>query len=268
MRRYICFVWLLMAVLSSYAQTETGVGGRFYRLLTDSLKFTGIVRPTECRVEKDSVSYMEILANSRMKAYDMDWLGRPVYSPMPVGLGFSADVPVVGWESGAVVGNLDQAYMPGLMAVNSGSLGILQHFGTSSAYLGGIVNRYGFYSGGIIEQLGINGRITVPLSDRISATAFGTYFFGKMPTFPGSGFPLTPAALGFYTPSHFGGFADIRINEHWGVEAGAQAVRRYGTDVYDAEPIGNPYYLLNAGEKNVKISLPVGQILYHIIKGR
>lgn len=268
MRRYLCFVWLLMTMLSSYARTETGEGGRFYKMLTDSLKYAGSLRPVHFNVEKDTVSYMDVLDKSRLKILDMGWLGRPAYSPMPAGLGFSGDVPVVGWGSGGVVGNLDVVYMPGLMAVNSGSLGVLQTFESGSAYFGGIANKYGCYFGGVTRQLGVNARFTYDLTSALSATLFGVHYFGKTPVMPGSMLPLHPAAVGFYATSRFGGYFDYKFNEHWGVDVGAQSVRRFGSGKYDFQPMADPYYLMGIGEKKVKISLPVGQILYHIIKGR
>ena len=69
--------------------------------------------------------------------------------------------------------------------------------------------------------------------------------------------------IGYYGRSTFGGYFDFQINERWGVQTGAQTVQQVGTNRYKAEPIVTPYYRIN---KKVAIGLPVGQILYHILK--
>ena len=69
--------------------------------------------------------------------------------------------------------------------------------------------------------------------------------------------------IGYYGHTKYGGYVDYRLNEHWGIQAGAQTVQQAGTNKYQAEPIVTPYYKLN---KKVSIGLPAGQILYHILK--
>lgn len=268
MRRFFCSLLMLLVVIGSYAQSEVGDGGRFYRMLSDSLRYAGNIAPGRPQLEKDTLSLIDALANPRAKIYEMQWMGQPAYSTMPPSVGLSAGVPVVGWGSGAVAGNVGSAYMPGLMAVNSGSLGVVQTLGSASLYVGGIVNKFGYYFGGVTRQMGVCGRFSYAVSPQVCLTAFGTYYFGKPPVTPGSGLPLQPAIVGFYPTSHFGGYADFKINEHWGVDVGGRTVQRFGTNRYDFEPIANPYYLMNLGGKKVKLSLPVGQILYHIIRSR
>lgn len=78
-----------------------------------------------------------------------------------------------------------------------------------------------------------------------------------------NGMPMPPLMLGYYGRSTFGGYVDYHINEHWGVQTGVQTVQQVGTNRYRAEPIVTPYYKIN---KKVAIGLPVGQILYHILR--
>ncbi len=78
-----------------------------------------------------------------------------------------------------------------------------------------------------------------------------------------NGMPMPPSMMGYYGRSTYGGYLDYRINEHWGVQTGVQTVQQVGTGKYEAEPIVTPYYKIN---KKVAIGLPVGQILYHVLK--
>ncbi len=76
---------------------------------------------------------------------------------------------------------------------------------------------------------------------------------------------MTPAMLGYYNRNSFGGYGDVALNEMFGVHVGAQMVQRTGTMRYEAEPIVSPY--IRAGKKkNIKIELPVGQIMYNVLK--
>ena len=72
--------------------------------------------------------------------------------------------------------------------------------------------------------------------------------------------------MGFYNVSRFGGYVDYGFSEHFGVDIGAQGVQQIGSTRYELEPIVTPYLKMGHGKSKVKIGLPVGQILYHILK--
>ncbi|MDE5728197.1 MAG: hypothetical protein K2H94_08775 [Duncaniella sp.] len=129
---------------------------------------------------------------------------------------------------------------------------------------GGIANRYG-YPFGVHTQYGINGAITYQLSHKVSLTAFGTYYFGQPPAMCG-GLPMPPAMIGYYGASKFGGYVDYSGGEHIGVMVGGQAVQQVGTKRYELEPIVTPYIKIGEGKKKVIIGLPVGQVIYGIMK--
>lgn len=177
-------------------------------------------------------------------------------SPAGVGEGSVFD-----WRSGSIVATGATQRFPGLMNVDSGSIGINQSVGNFSFYLGGRVNKYGYLKG-VHTQYGVDGSLSYQLASGLSVTAFGEYYFGR-PPFMGNGLPMQPAMVGFYARSRFGGYVDYQINEHWGVMTGAQTVQQVGTNIYKTEPIVTPYYRIN---KKVAIGLPVGQILYHLLK--
>lgn len=150
--------------------------------------------------------------------------------------------------------------MPGLMTVNSGAIGITGQIDNLSLYAGAIANKYGYYLG-VHNQYGVNATMSYAFSPDMSATLFGSYYFGNPPAL-GDGLPLPPAMIGYYATSKFGGYMDYRINERFGVMVGAQAVQRVGTRRYEAEPIVTPYVSFG----KVQIELPVGQILNGILR--
>ena len=165
------------------------------------------------------------------------------------------------WKSGAIVASGSTRSFPGLMLIDSEEFGIYQSAGNFRFHTGGIVNKYGYFNG-LHTQYGLNGGTSYQFTPRLSATIFGEYYFGQPPRMA-NGMPMPPAMIGYYGRSTFGGYFDFQINERWGVQTGAQTVQQVGTNRYKAEPIVTPYYRIN---KKVAIGLPVGQILYHILK--
>lgn len=168
------------------------------------------------------------------------------------------------WNGGGLFGAAYSSDFPGLMRYDSANLGVFQTFGDFTVYAGGIANRYGNYWGSVRTQFGVEASMAYQIAPGLAANAFGTYYFGNPQSMP-NGLPMTPAMVGFYGRSNFGATMDFQINEHWGVEAGAQMVRQMDTNRFEAEPIATPYYKIN---NKVKIGLPVGQILYHLIRTR
>lgn len=168
------------------------------------------------------------------------------------------------WNGGGLFGSAYSSNFLGLMRYDSANLGVFQTLDDFTVYAGGIANRYGNYWGGVHTQFGVEGSMAYQITPWLAANAFGTYYFGS-PQKMSNGMPMTPAMAGFYGRSNFGATMDFQINEHWGVEAGARMVRQMDTNRFEAEPIATPYYKIN---NKVKIGLPVGQILYHLIRKR
>ncbi len=165
------------------------------------------------------------------------------------------------WNSGGILATGTMTQLPGMMDIESGTLGIYQELANFSINAGGIVNKYGYFNG-VHTQYGLNMNIKYQLSARLSATVFGEHYFG-LPPGMSYGTPMSPGMIGYYGRSTYGGFLDFKINEHWGVETGVQTVQQVGTNKFQAEPIVTPYYRIN---KKVAIGLPVGQILYHVLR--
>lgn len=167
------------------------------------------------------------------------------------------------WNSGTIVAAGSTRAFPGLMQIDSGEIGIYQSAGDFRFYIGGMVNKYGYFNG-LHTQYGLNGSISYQFSPRLSATVFGEYYFGQPPRMA-DGMPMSPSMTGYYGRSAFGGYFDFQINGRWGVQAGVQTVQQVGSNRYMAEPIVTPYYKIS---KKVSIGLPVGQILYNLMKRR
>ena len=165
------------------------------------------------------------------------------------------------WNSGGISASGSSGSLPGLMQIDRGALGIYQSAGSFTFQAGVMANKYGYFKG-LHTQYGVNGSITYRFSPRLSATIFGDYYFGRPPRMA-DGAPMPPSMVGYYGRCSYGGYVDYQVNEYWGVQAGAQSVQQVGTDKYEAEPIITPYYKIN---KKVAIGLPVGQILYHLLK--
>ncbi len=203
----------------------------------------------------------------RIYEYEMD----PPYpyggSAHPVNLNISdfhftpGQEKLLDWNSGMVIATGGTRSFPGLMQIDGGTLGIYQSAGNFTFRAGGMVNKYGYFNG-LQTQYSLNGSITYQFTPRLSATIFGDYYFGS-PSQMVKSMPMPPSIIGYYGRSTYGGYVDIQINEHWGVQTGVQTVQQIGTNKYQAEPIVTPYYKIN---KKVAIGLPVGQILYNILK--
>ena len=161
----------------------------------------------------------------------------------------------------SILGSATSNYYPGLMNKDSGYMGMSFGNDRINFYVGGIVNKYGFYSGAI-RQFGVNGRFSCQLSSPWTFTIFA-YYYGRnrMPIMP-DGSPMPPSMLGYYDVSRFGGYINYSPSDRFGIQVGGQVVERMGDrNHYEVEPIATPYIKVGRGKKKIGIGLPVGQIL-------
>lgn len=171
---------------------------------------------------------------------------------------------IFSWTNGAVSASGGRNIYPGLMRIDSGSIGVNQRVGNFTLNAGGVVNKYGYFRG-LHTQYGLNGSIAYHFSSEVSFTVFGTYYIGRPPVMGGN-LPMSPAMVGYYGVSKFGGYADYSAGERFGILVGGQAVQQVGTYQYEPEPIETPYLKVGSGKKKIAVGLPVGQILYGIFK--
>jgi len=260
--RIIYFILLISAMLplSLFAQNETAdsVAGR--RLHGDA-NLNTLTRPDSIKSQGYSISSATDLNPAFDDLFFSYRLARPLDLQVPKLSFIPGQTMLFHWNSGAIVASGGVRPFPGMMQIESGAVGIYQNAGNFTFHVGGLANKYGYFRG-LHTQYGIEGSISYQFSPKLSIKAFGEHYSGRPPSMA-NGMPMPPSMIGYYGRSTFGGYIDYQINERWGVQTGVQTVQQIGTNRYEAEPIVTPYYRIN---KKVAIGLPIGQILYHILK--
>lgn len=144
--------------------------------------------------------------------------------------------------------------LPGMMGIETGSVSFTRQFGnlTVSAYAD--ASHYGYFRG-MQTSWGFGGSLTYRVNERLAFTAFGSYSSPLR--------PVNPAMASYMSVPSFGGYASIELNEHWGVNVGAQANRSLVTNRWEAQPIVEPFYKING---KAAIGVDVGGILYQLIR--
>ena len=163
-------------------------------------------------------------------------------------------------RSGAFVASGNVSEMPGLMRIESGSVGLTRRMGKFSMYVGGEANKYGYFNG-LHTQYGVTGLMEYQVNPRLSFTVFGSYYFGRPPLL-GNGMTVSPTMIGYYGVSSFGGTVNYQFNETFGLSLGAKYEQQFGTNRYRFTPIATPTVKIG----KVKIGFPVGEILYDYVK--
>lgn len=260
-RRFLSLLSLAMLSISSLAQIETKDSLTFSTNLPDSLLLKEISNSKPGSV---TTSVSQSIYNPNITTVDQLFHYRQLH-PLKLNVPDLTFTPgqtrFFYWGSGEIVASGGVQRFPGLMQVESGAIGIYQNVGNLTFYVGGIANKYGYFRG-LHTQYGIDGSISYQMASGLSFTAFGEYYFGQPPHMANS-MPMPPSMIGYYGRSKFGGYLDYQINERWGVQTGIQTVQQFGTNRYEKEPIVTPYYRIS---KKVAIGLPIGQIIYHILK--
>lgn len=256
--RLILSLCAFAASFTAFCQEET----------TDTLQLSrpGGINEADSLLRPDAASLLETTPGKYVYAGD-----EALFHPAPAtnssifvpDLSFyNGSVPIYAWRSGSVLASGGSVQYPGLMQVDSGSLGIQQSAGPFSFYFGATANKYGWYNG-LNTQYGINGSIDYRATPWMSVTLYGTYYWGHAPGMANM-MPMPPSMLGYYGYNKFGGFVDLH-NENVGIQLGGQMVKRTGSSRYEAEPIATPYVKVGRGKKKIGIGLPVGQIIHGLL---
>ncbi len=186
-------------------------------------------------------------------------LFEPIRAPKNIPEPGTAVIPL--WHNGAFYASGSISRMPGLMQIDSGTIGIKQRNGNFSMYVGAVANKYGNY-GGLHTQYGITGMVHYDFSPKSSITASGTYYFGRPPLMP-NGKPMPAAMIGFYKFSEFNIIYEYQFNETFGLELGARSVpSSVYNQKYELRPVANPTIKI----RDYKLSIPVGEIVYKIVQ--
>lgn len=267
--RLFCLSLCLMAVASMPAQNE--LASREFPLQSD----TTSVKPI------DNIEYNQLIQPSDLSRFAYP---SPEYEPLQLP-GTRLDAPlfntpafvyhapnftpgsavIAGWHGGAFTagGHIDN--MPGLMGISSGQLGIGQQFGNLTLYVGGVANKYGYF-GGLHTQYGLEASAGYSLSPRWSINAQGRYYPGNnLPTMPG-GLIAPMSVMGYFQTTQLRLTTNYQVNDWFEIEAGGKVERRYGTNQYETLPVVTPYFSLGSGNRKVRIGVPVGEIMYKILR--
>ena len=239
----------LLLPLSVFAQRETAdtitIG---HDAATDSLVFKtdNLIRPR--------------FTTSAPRPLSEYITGKPVELDIPRYTFTPGHASLFSWRGGAVEAAGATVSYPGLMKIDSGSLGVTHQSGRFIFNLGASAAKYGYFLG-VNTQYGVSASMSYIITPRLSFTTFGSYYFGRPPVMRG-GLPLPPSMMGYYNTSTFGGYLDYGINDRFGLQVGGQGVQQIGTNRYRFEPIVTPYVKVG----KVSIGLPVGQIVNDIVR--
>lgn len=258
--RELLFMLLVGLPFVCAGQSETGQQGDGDFNVTDSVAESrlpaGYVTEYGVDAPEAAVDYVPVVGPV---------FGTPVLSFVNAGTGdwvagMQQQVGFPLWHNGGVVVNGESMTMPGLMRIDTGSIGIYQRFGDFSVYGGGVANKYGYFQG-VHTQYGINGSLTYRFSPGIHFSAFGSYYFGTPPVLGGR-LPMPPSMMGYYAVGRFGGLFHYQLNENFGLDVGGQMIQKVGTSSYRFEPIVTPYVKVG----KIGIGLPVGQIVNGLLR--
>lgn len=258
--RHLLALSLLSIPMTCFSQNELKDSIPFGQNKHDGIGMETVVKPDSIYGVKNGVTYHLVYAPVLDPLFPYR-LAQPLDLHTPDLLFTPGQAGLLNWNSGEIIATGGTRALPGLMQIDSGTLGFYQSIGNLTFYAGGMINKYGYFNG-VHTQYSINGSITYQFTPELSATVFGDYYIGQPPRMA-NGMPMPPAMIGYYGRSAFGGYFNYRINERWGVQTGVQTVQQVGTNKYQAEPIVTPYYKIS---KKVSIGLPIGQILYHLLK--
>ncbi len=249
--RLLTALFTVMLLLMAYAQTESKDSVYYRESTPDSVRSeVSAYAEHSTDLKHLSLFYPEPVLFPPHRPASISDLNLPHLRFIP------NEANLLKWTDGEISAIGYMRVYPGLMQIDSGTVGICQSFGNLTLSAGAEANKYGFFNG-LITKYGLTGNVAYRFSPRLSFTAFGTYYFGNPRMF------LPPSIAGYYGRTSFGGYLDYQINDYWGVEAGARTVRQLDTNRFESEPIVTPYYKIN---KKVKIELPIAEILYHILK--
>lgn len=248
MKTLYLFLSLILLPSAAFSQDNTtdSIGGHSHFDI-DSL----LAHPRELKLNTD-VRYSDVAGY------------KPSESKMPKGIDlnlpkFTSDMylsraTVSSWDGGKIYLTGGVQTMPGLMAIESGSINFEQTFGKFSFNLNGSAAKYGYFNG-LKTSYGFGAEATYRFSDRVSATVFASYFSPVM--------IMNPAIAGYVSVPNFGGYLDFSISSRFGVQVGAQSYRSLMSNRWEAQPIVKPYFKLS---EKASIGVDVGGILYNVLK--
>lgn len=185
-------------------------------------------------------------------------LYRPTYTSDPFiqnalyTLDFNEIAPIASWSSGSLSGYGSRFTFPGLMSNETGSIGITQQFGAVTLSGSISADKYGYYRG-LQTTYGIHGSLSYRISNHLTLNIFGDYYTNSI--------CHSPTTLPYIGTNRFGGYLGVEINEHIGLDIGAQQQYDPYSRSYIVVPIIRPYVNIN----EIPIGFDVGWLLKDLI---
>ena len=163
------------------------------------------------------------------------------------------------WNGSSVIVYGSNNQRLGLMDVATGSVSFHQDFGRLHFAASAVVNKYWMpMQSQLYTQYGLGGTIGYDLTNAVSLYAFG-YYYAQNPL-------MAPAFSPYVSTTSFGGYANIRFSENFGIEVGARRYVNPMSGRWTTSPIVTPYF--RVGKRNkVEIGLPLGELLKAAIWG-
>lgn len=257
-RRFLFSTYVIVTSLTAFGQTE----------VTDTLQFQPNieVKDLDTISRSDTINSLDEIPVEYHYTYDVALFqnhpSKYSHISVPDISFYNGIAPIFAWKSGTVMAMGGRASYPGLMQVDSGSIGVQQSADPFSFYIGATANKYGWYNG-LYTQYGINGSIDYQATPWMSLSFYGTYYFGQAPKMANM-LPMPPSMLGYFGYNKLGGYVDIH-NENVGIQMGGQFVKGTYSSRYEVEPIATPYVKVGRGKNKIVIGLPVGQIIHGLL---
>lgn len=259
MRQVLLLIFILSQITCFGQEIENDINAKTY-VVPDSVSKNASYFNVSDSLSASNGHYSNIIIEKPLPKFEVPTPFESINSSknmVPPGM---AIIPL--WKNAQFIATGNIRDMPGLMQIHSGTIGINQNIGKVSLYMGAVANKYGYFNG-LHTQYGVSGNLRYQFSPNLSFTGFGTYYFGRTPLMA-NGMSMPPSMIGFYGASTFGGYMSYQFNETFGVDVGAQTVQQFGTNRYRVEPIVTPTVKIG----KVKFGLPVGQILYDVIRSQ
>ena len=165
--------------------------------------------------------------------------------------------PTVAWKGGYVTAVGTTMDNPGLLDIASGGLMATQQFGNLRVSAMAEANKYNFmWQGGVRTQYGVSGELSLKVSERVSLTAFGSFYNETI--FTG------PAMMPYVNSNRYGGYTTIMFSEHFGADVGVKRYLNPITGRWNTDPIVSPF--LKVGKQ--KWDFDIGGLLRDLVFGK
>lgn len=260
---------IFLASLASNAQTELGESVYFPK--DDEIQSISLKQS----LSTDSLRVDNEVSNPRVKGFDYMELYAPKFyysvpncfaktkfTKSPKSLLFQNRVIDLSmpkyslWKGANIAFNGNVNHKPSLMAVASGSMTYHQNLGKWHISVSANANKYWLpIQNQLITQYGFGGTLGYQLNKNISLYAYGYYYLSN---------PLVgPAYSPYVITSSYGGYANIRFNEHFSTDVGVNRYINPMTGRWTTSPIVTPYVRVG----KVEIGLPVGELIKSAVWG-